>query len=551
MEERASPLKPGYALDRYELLCPIASGGMASVWLARMRGKRGFEKLFAIKTIRGELVDDPRFEQMFLDEARIASGIQHPNVAHILDLGEKDGILYLVMEWVDGESLAKVRKIAVKKGVSIPLGITLRVLADACAGLHAAHELKDADGHLMGVVHRDVSPQNLLVATSGAVKVIDFGIAKAENRGAPRTRTGIVKGKMQYMAPEQARGGAELDRRVDVWAIGVCLYELVSGRLPYDGDNPLEIVEQLASGKPPPPIPEASESVQRLLQHTLVHDRDKRFPTAAALRRALENAIVMLDLPATSDEVAAFVEQHMPERAQSRKDLVAQALKEAAERQKVDVYTGTVEVMSGPPAPGQRGTTEGRTPPSGKTRAAVPSAVALLEGNEPSNATLGSAAVSGGHAARPARGGRSVAWLLALLAVGGGAYALRGRIAPLLERVGGAEPPATTASAPAEVDAASLAPSEPLTALTVGEGEAGVPFSVATGADAAAAPASAAASAAASASAPPRFHLRGGTSAQAAGKLPPPPPSAVPTLTPSMPPAPSTEPEAPDPENPY
>jgi serine/threonine-protein kinase len=171
-------LRPGYRLDRYELLCPIASGGMATVWLARLRGKRGFEKLFAVKTIRTELVDDTRFQEMFLDEARIASGIQHPNVAQILDLGEQENVLYLVMEWVDGESLTKIRKLVAKRGAVLPVGVALRVLSDACAGLHAAHELKDDDGEPLGIVHRDVSPQNILVATSGVVKLIDFGIAR-------------------------------------------------------------------------------------------------------------------------------------------------------------------------------------------------------------------------------------------------------------------------------------------------------------------------------------------------------------------------------------
>ena len=152
-------LRPGYRLDRYELLAPIASGGMASVWLARLRGKRGFEKLFAIKTIRTELVGDPRFQEMFLDEARIASGIQHPNVAQILDLGEQEDVLYLVMEWVGGESLDKIRHLVAKRRELLPIGVTLRVLADACAGLHAAHELRDDAGESLGIVHRDVSPQ--------------------------------------------------------------------------------------------------------------------------------------------------------------------------------------------------------------------------------------------------------------------------------------------------------------------------------------------------------------------------------------------------------
>src|SRR5579884_2542281 len=132
MPEPEQTLVPGYKLDRYELLAPIASGGMASVWLARLRGKRGFEKLFAIKTIKTELVEDARFQEMFLDEARIASGIQHPNVAQILDLGEQDDILYIVMEWVDGDSVAKVRKLVAKRGGKVPTGVALRLLADAC-----------------------------------------------------------------------------------------------------------------------------------------------------------------------------------------------------------------------------------------------------------------------------------------------------------------------------------------------------------------------------------------------------------------------------------
>src|SRR5258708_9392011 len=146
MDAAEDVLRAGSRLDRYELLCPIASGGMATVWLARLRGKRGFEKLFAVKTIRTELVEDPPFQEMFLDEARIGSGIQHPNVAQILDLGEQADVLFIVMEWVDGDSLAKIRKLVTKAGGKIPIGVVLRVLADACAGLHAAHELRDDKG---------------------------------------------------------------------------------------------------------------------------------------------------------------------------------------------------------------------------------------------------------------------------------------------------------------------------------------------------------------------------------------------------------------------
>ncbi len=326
-------LRPGARLDRYELLCPIASGGMASVWLARLRGKRGFEKLVAIKTIRTELVDDERFEAMFLDEARIASGIQHPNVAQIIDLGEQNEILYLVMEWVDGDSLAMVRRTAQKRGHAVPLGVALRVMADASAGRHAAHELKDGRGQLLGVVHRDVSPQNIMIGSSGVVKVIDFGVAKAKNRGAGETRTGVVKGKIHYMAPEQAQG-REVDRRVDVWAIGVCLHELVTGKLPFDSDSDVDVLRRLMGTESPPRITGATipEAIDEILSHSLVRDPSERFATAATMQRALEAAIDKLGLRSTSEDVADFVRAHVPDLAAKRQSVVTAALLDADSR---------------------------------------------------------------------------------------------------------------------------------------------------------------------------------------------------------------------------
>src|SRR5215472_6492123 len=284
MEDAAKGLRPGFRLDRYELLCPIASVGMAQVWLARLRGKRGFEKLFAVKTIKGELTEDTRFQEMFLDEARIASGIQHPNVAQIIDLGEQDDLLYIVMEWVDGEALAKIRRLAIKRGHPLPLAIVLRLMADACAGLHAAHELR-VRGELLGVVHRDVSPQNILVTASGTVKVIDFGVAKARNRRAGETGTGIVKGKINYMAPEQVLS-QPLDRRVDIWAMGMCLHQLVVGELVWETEDEVSVLRHLMHD-PIPARPRGSvpEPIEDILSHTLARDREERFNTAAAVQR--------------------------------------------------------------------------------------------------------------------------------------------------------------------------------------------------------------------------------------------------------------------------
>jgi eukaryotic-like serine/threonine-protein kinase len=331
MDAAESVLRAGYRLDRYELLCPIASGGMATVWLARLQGKRGFEKLFAVKTIRTELVDDPRFQEMFLDEARIASGIQHPNVAQILDLGEQQDVLFIVMEWVDGDSLAKVRKLVTKRGHRLSVGVVLRVLADACAGLHAAHEIRDGTG-LLEIVHRDVSLHNILVGSAGEVKVIDFGIAKAHNRMQGETRTGVVKGKVHYMAPEQVQKARRVDRRADIWALGVCLHELMTGKLPYQGDDDVEVIRKLMSDEGPSPVEGLPESVTRVLEHSLVLDVDARFPTAAAMQRALEAAMNEMDHATTSEDVAAFLRSELPELAQRRKDIVNKAVEEAHDR---------------------------------------------------------------------------------------------------------------------------------------------------------------------------------------------------------------------------
>jgi serine/threonine-protein kinase len=332
MDAAENVLRAGDKLDRYELLCPIASGGMATVWLARLRGKRGFEKLFAIKTIRTELVEDPRFQEMFLDEARIASGIQHPNVAQIIDLGEANDVLFIVMEWVDGDSLAKIRKLALRRATELPVGVALRALADAGAGLHAAHELRDSRGGPLGIVHRDVSPQNLLVSTAGSVKVIDFGIAKSQNRSQGETGTGVVKGKIQYMAPEQVKKGRTVDRRTDVWALGVCLHELVAGRPPYGGDDDVEVIRKLLHDEPPLLAEGLPEPVARILARSIAMDPDDRFPTAAGLQRALESAMKELGEPTTSDDVGSFLRATFPELEDRRRRLVTQAVEAAQER---------------------------------------------------------------------------------------------------------------------------------------------------------------------------------------------------------------------------
>jgi serine/threonine-protein kinase len=323
-------LVPGYRLDgRYELLYPYAQGGMATVWVARVQGKHGFEKLVAVKTILPNLAVDQEFRTMFLDEASIASRIRHPNVADIVDLGEEANTLYMVLEWVNGDSWAKLYGAVEKVGQPFPVNLLLRIAADACAGLHAAHELCDDMGAPLNVVHRDVSPQNILITIAGVTKVIDFGIAKALDRVSENTKTGMIKGKAQYTSPEQVKGHA-VDRRADIWAVGTMLYQYLSGRLPYEGKNDLATLKNLAAARPPPPLPPSvPPRVASVVMTALGGSPEARYPTALDMQRALE---AVMPQPTTPTDVAAFMAQHLSERMEMRRTDLAEALAEAEQR---------------------------------------------------------------------------------------------------------------------------------------------------------------------------------------------------------------------------
>jgi serine/threonine-protein kinase len=302
-------LEPGCHLDRYELLAPYARGGMACVWLGRVRGKHGFERIVAVKTILPEYATDPEFRAMMVDEARIAAAIEHPNVAHIIDVGEDRGVFYLILEWVDGDSLYTLHRLNDKQKKLLPVPIVLRTMADACRGLHAAHELKDGQGKSLGVVHRDVSPHNVLVsATTGAVKLIDFGVAKAQGRLGGDTTAGIIKGKVRFMSPEQALG-REVDRRSDVWSVGASLQYLLTGTYPYAKGNDLEVLMALTQGAPPAPLPASVDpKIAEVVTRALAPDPAQRYPTALALSRAIETAMGMSNSRASTTDVVAYLE---------------------------------------------------------------------------------------------------------------------------------------------------------------------------------------------------------------------------------------------------
>lgn len=324
---------PGQVLGRYELLMPVARGGMAMVWAARLKGSRGFQKLVAIKTMLPAMSDDPNFERMFLDEASLASEVRHPHVIEILDLGEQDNVLYLVMEWVDGEPLNVLMNQAAKQG-GVPLRIAISLVAQACRGLHAAHELRDDNGTLIGLVHRDVTPHNILVTYDGVVKIVDFGVAKATSRIAAETEAGQLKGKIAYMSPEQLLG-EPIDRRTDVFAMGILLYMLLTGVHPFKGEDQTSTIQNITSPEPArsirkhvPGLPPALEAV---VAQALAKDPARRFPSANDLLKALIRV-----MPASTDEeVAEYVRNLLQDRLEKRRRAVRAALEIADEREEL------------------------------------------------------------------------------------------------------------------------------------------------------------------------------------------------------------------------
>jgi hypothetical protein len=326
-------MTPGQMLGRYELLVPIAQGGMAAVWAAEQRGPHGFRKTVAIKTMLPQISDDPRFEQMFLDEARVASRIRHPNVVEILDLGEHEDVLYLVMEWVDGESLGTVRRAAPDQ--RLPLPIATRIAADVCAGLHAAHELADEEGRPLSLVHRDVSPQNILVGYDGVVRITDFGVAKVAGRTSETTTLRRARGKPPYMAPEQARGRA-IDRRADVFALGIVLYQMTTGRHPFRGETDVATLHNILGDQPivlprlfDPAFP---ESLERVIAGALARDPAERIGSAREVMLALDEVSQHEGWRVRSEDVERLVGELLAERGEERRSGIRAAIRDAEAR---------------------------------------------------------------------------------------------------------------------------------------------------------------------------------------------------------------------------
>jgi len=294
---------------RYETLFRIAGGGMAEVYAARIMGEGGFEKLVALKRMLPTLAEDERFVQMFLDEGRVAANISSPNVVQTLDLGRADDdSLYLVMELVVGVPMSKLLKEVLKKGQHLDIEVATEILAQAAQGLHDAHQSTTPMGEPLRLIHRDISPQNILVDRAGRTRITDFGVARAMQRHS-HTQTGEVKGKMAYFAPEQATG-AELDHRVDVFALGIVAWECYSGRRLFKSDNPLHTLQKITVDEIPtiesvrPAIP---KRINEVVMKALQRDPEERWETARDFATALRSAI---DERVPQGKVGSYVREH-------------------------------------------------------------------------------------------------------------------------------------------------------------------------------------------------------------------------------------------------
>ncbi len=290
VESSAPEWAPGAVVGRYALLAKIATGGMAEIWLADQAGLQGFKKLVVIKRILESYSKNPEFVSMFLDEARIAAQLNHQNVVQIFDLGEHAAAYYIAMEYLPGENLSAVVRTGLKKKDPLPLAIAARLIAGAAAGLGHAHTKAGADGKPLGVVHRDVSPQNLIITLDGNVKVVDFGVARAANR-ATQTTDGHIKGKIAYMSPEQA-SGSMVDARSDVFGLGVILFEAVTGTRFYPSAEMTAMIGLLCGAGPLPRAsernPQVPEVLSQIIDKAISRDPNGRYATASQLQAALE-----------------------------------------------------------------------------------------------------------------------------------------------------------------------------------------------------------------------------------------------------------------------
>ena len=349
----SSDAQPGgepQIIGRYALYDAIASGGMATVYLGRMTGSVGFARTVAIKRLHPHLAADPALVAMLVDEALLVSRIRHPNVVPTLDVVQEHGELFLVMEYVQGEALVRLIRSPGTPNHRIPPDIVATILVGILHGLHAAHEARSEQGELLGIVHRDVSPQNILVGIDGVPRLVDFGVAKAAGRVGQETQQGQLKGKIAYMSPEQIRG--TVDRRTDIYAASVVLWEALTGRRLFPGQTEIEIFAKVAEGNTTPPsayAPEIPAILDAVTLRGFHRDPEQRYQTAREMARDLEDAMPLV----AASRIGEWVERAAQSKLLDRAKRVELIESDSALKMRAPAVAAPLDRVTTPAAPAE------------------------------------------------------------------------------------------------------------------------------------------------------------------------------------------------------
>lgn len=322
-------LSHGQTLGRYTLVEQLAIGGMAEIWLAHLAGPEGFEKVVVIKKIRPHLANQKNFLNMFLNEARLAAHLNHPNIVQIHEFGNPDNQHYIAMEYIFGRDLSEIVPKAKQADIPFPVEYAIKIIAQVCEGLYYAHTKAEPNGKPLKIIHRDISPQNILVSFDGHVKILDFGIAKAANQ-YEQTQKGILKGKVSYIAPEQILGKS-VDSRADIFSLGAVFYELITGYKLFSGDNELEILRSITDGPIYPPSyfnDQVPEELEEIILKALSKEPDDRFPNAWEMQRALTKLLAQFDFHPTNTHLANFLKQLFEDEIEQESRYLKQKLEE-------------------------------------------------------------------------------------------------------------------------------------------------------------------------------------------------------------------------------
>jgi serine/threonine protein kinase len=334
---------------RYELLGRIAYGGMAEIFLAR-EGNTNAQRLLVIKRVLPHVAEDQHFVDMFVDEARLAMQLNHPSICHVYSFGEEDGTWYIAMEWVNGKPLSKIIRRARETG-GLPVPVALKIIAQVAEALDYAHRACDAAGEPLGIVHRDVSPQNIMVSYDGVVKLLDFGIAKATSHST-RTEAGVIKGKFAYMSPQQCIGDV-IDGRADIFALGVCMFEALTGKNPFRRKTEFETMSLIVGHDTPSARerrPDLTEEIDEILQRAMMKQPERRYQTAGDMQLAIETVLPKLGVPMNASRVGEYIQKLFPHEVKDGPDLdmrVSLPPKRATE------VSGEIDLSNArPPSPG-------------------------------------------------------------------------------------------------------------------------------------------------------------------------------------------------------